>query len=157
MQTRTAGQRQASGERVAGLRRELLERELARYVRLLDGCEGLHRVIVFGSLATGETHLWSDIDLAIVQETELPFLRRSRAMRLKRFVPRGYLDIERQCRHFRRDWGVRDLLRKVGVRGGWGARRDGDKGAEGDRETEGDGPNVEHRTLNVERSMAESA
>ena len=44
------------------------------------------------------------------------------AMRLKRFVPRGYLDIERQCRHFRRDWGVRDLLRKVGVRGRLGGK-----------------------------------
>jgi predicted nucleotidyltransferase len=76
-----SGEAQAHGESLADERLQVLEHELARYVWLLCGCEGLHRVIVFGSLSTGDTHPWSDIDLLIVQDTDLPFLKRSRALR----------------------------------------------------------------------------
>ena len=62
-------------------RRRLLEGELARFLRILPGLSGLERVIVFGSLAGGETHPWSDIDLVIIQHTDLPFFARLRAVR----------------------------------------------------------------------------
>ena len=62
-------------------RRRQLEYELSRYLRLLGDCDGLQRVILFGSVSTGNTHRWSDLDLVIVQGTELPFLQRNRALR----------------------------------------------------------------------------
>jgi len=73
-------------------RRQLLEAELARYVRLLREEENPEKVIVFGSLATGQVHEWSDIDLVVVQETELPFLKRTRAIR-KTIQPRVAVEI----------------------------------------------------------------
>ena len=57
-------------------RRAELERELARYVDALVKHENPQQIIVFGSLATGDVHEWSDIDLVIVNETELPFMER---------------------------------------------------------------------------------
>lgn len=59
----------------------LLERELARYVQLLAHQEGVDRLMMFGSLATGDVHTWSDIDLVVIQRTDLPFLQRLRALR----------------------------------------------------------------------------
>lgn len=62
-------------------RRSLLESELARFLKILPDLNGLERVIVFGSLAGGQTHAWSDIDLVLIQNTELPFYARLRAAR----------------------------------------------------------------------------
>lgn len=63
-------------------RQQLLERELERYVRLLIAKADPERVILFGSLASGEIGPWSDIDLVIVRRTDLPFWQRMREMRL---------------------------------------------------------------------------
>lgn len=73
--------RNVGDDRSVSSRRQLLEQELARYLQILTGRPGLEQVIVFGSLATGETHPWSDIDLVIVQRSDLPFWRRLREMR----------------------------------------------------------------------------
>lgn len=73
-------------------RRQLLEGELARYMNLLRRRADLDRVIVFGSLVTGDPHPWSDIDLVIVQRTDLPFWQRLRAMR-KLLQPRVGTDL----------------------------------------------------------------
>lgn len=62
-------------------RRQRLEQELARYLRLLTEHGDPDRVIVFGSLATGQVHAWSDIDLLIVERTDRPFLQRLRHVR----------------------------------------------------------------------------
>lgn len=62
-------------------RKQRLEQELARYRRILSESGDLERVIVFGSLATGHVHAWSDIDLIIVRQTSLPFLQRLHQMR----------------------------------------------------------------------------
>ena len=62
-------------------RKTLLEQELDRYVRVLKQAENPEKVIVFGSLATGNVHEWSDIDLVIVNQTNLSFLQRTRAIR----------------------------------------------------------------------------
>jgi uncharacterized protein len=57
-------------------RKQLLERELSRYVQVLKERENPEKVIVFGSLATGDVHEWSDIDLVVVGQTSLPFIDR---------------------------------------------------------------------------------
>ena len=62
-------------------RKELLNQELARYIGLLIEHDDPERIIVFGSLATGDIHSWSDIDLVIVKQTNLPFLKRLHEMR----------------------------------------------------------------------------
>jgi predicted nucleotidyltransferase len=36
------------------------------------------RIILFGSLASGQVHEWSDLDLAVIAETDLPFFERLR-------------------------------------------------------------------------------
>jgi predicted nucleotidyltransferase len=62
-------------------RERLLRKELARYVHLLTEHSDPERVIVFGSLATGQVHDWSDIDLVIVEQTILPFFQRLHRVR----------------------------------------------------------------------------
>ncbi len=62
-------------------RKRLLEQELARYLDLLIEYSDPEQILVFGSLATGEIHPWSDIDLLIIQETDQPFLQRLRRIR----------------------------------------------------------------------------
>lgn len=64
-------------------RRQILERELDRITRVLIEQYSPERIILFGSLAAsadaGDTvHQWSDIDLAIVKATPLPFMERIR-------------------------------------------------------------------------------
>jgi predicted nucleotidyltransferase len=62
-------------------RKQLLEQELSRYLSLLTEHGDPEQVIVFGSLATGDVRAWSDIDLVIVERTDLPFLQRLRQVR----------------------------------------------------------------------------
>ncbi len=62
-------------------RKRLLKQELDRYLSLLLEHRDPIQVIVFGSLSTGQVHTWSDIDLVIVEQTDLPFLQRSRQVR----------------------------------------------------------------------------
>jgi len=50
-------------------RKKLLEEELIRIVEILKRDYEPERIILFGSLAEGETHEWSDIDLLIVKKT----------------------------------------------------------------------------------------
>ena len=45
-------------------RRKLLENELQRYINVIVDNEQPEQLIVFGSLATGNVHEWSDIDLS---------------------------------------------------------------------------------------------
>lgn len=57
----------------------LLEAELARLVEFAVGELGAERIILFGSMAGAPSKVgrWSDIDLVVVAETELPFHRRT--------------------------------------------------------------------------------
>lgn len=73
-------------------RKRMLEAELARYLEVLRLDEALDRVIVFGSLASGEPHADSDIDLVVVTQTNLPFWKRLRALR-RRLQPRVATDL----------------------------------------------------------------
>ncbi len=50
-------------------RKKLLEEELHRIVEVLKRDYEPDKVILFGSLAEGDVHEWSDIDLLIVKRT----------------------------------------------------------------------------------------
>jgi uncharacterized protein len=56
-------------------RREKLDSELKRILPLIIG-EGVEKVILIGSLVTGQTHSLSDIDLIIIKKTNKRFLER---------------------------------------------------------------------------------
>ncbi|HUV85578.1 MAG TPA: nucleotidyltransferase domain-containing protein [bacterium] len=57
-------------------RKAALEAELARILPLLIHEYGAEKVIIFGSLATGEVGEWSDLDLVIIKETETKSMNR---------------------------------------------------------------------------------
>lgn len=65
-------------------RKEALEAELARILPIIIEKYQPEKIILFGSLATGEAHEWSDIDLAIIKETELNYL--DRLLEFKRLI-----------------------------------------------------------------------
>lgn len=57
-------------------RKTALEAELERILPVIISEYQPDKIILFGSLATGEVHEWSDIDLAIIKETELNYFDR---------------------------------------------------------------------------------
>jgi uncharacterized protein len=73
-------------------RTKVLRDELDRYLGILISRYAPEKIILFGSLATGNIREWSDIDLVIVKETDKPFLDRAKeVMRMLR--PRAGLDV----------------------------------------------------------------
>ncbi len=73
-------------------RRAALERELERLRQLLAADPRVRRLFLFGSLATGTVHEWSDLDVLVVMETDPPFIRRAREIR-ERLRPAVGMDI----------------------------------------------------------------
>jgi len=61
-----------------------LETELARILPIIINQYQPEKVILFGSLTTGEVHEWSDIDLAIIKETQLNYF--DRLFEIKRLI-----------------------------------------------------------------------
>lgn len=57
-------------------RKACLERELTRITGLLVREYRPIRIVLFGSLAQDAVHEWSDLDLAIVKETDKRFIDR---------------------------------------------------------------------------------
>ena len=72
-------------------RQALLEQELKRIVEILRGL-GARLVVLFGSMARGEIALWSDLDLIVVLDSELPFIKRLGSL-YERIQPRVGLDL----------------------------------------------------------------
>ncbi len=73
-------------------RKTLLDQELARSLCLLTEHGNPEKVILFGTLAQGSVHEWSDIDLVVVEQTSLPFFQRLK--RLRRILkPRVAMDV----------------------------------------------------------------
>ncbi len=62
----------------AECRRTRLEAELQRFLAIVTEQMDPERIILFGSLANGQVHEWSDLDLVVITETELPFFERLR-------------------------------------------------------------------------------
>ena len=73
-------------------RQESLERELDRWLPLLVVHERPEKIILFGSLCSGDLGEWSDLDLVIVKETQSPFLDRIRQV-LELLRPQVGLDV----------------------------------------------------------------
>jgi len=55
---------------------ELLNNELERMIKVLVNEYQAEKIILFGSLAEGKVHDWSDIDLIVIKETGKPFYER---------------------------------------------------------------------------------
>jgi predicted nucleotidyltransferase len=73
-------------------RRQKLLAELERIRRVLAEDPRVLRLGLFGSLASGAVHEWSDLDLVVVMRTELPFV--DRAVQLgRRLDPQVGLDL----------------------------------------------------------------
>ncbi|MDI9570609.1 MAG: nucleotidyltransferase domain-containing protein [Pseudomonadota bacterium] len=71
-----------SASQASAKRKELLDQELARYIRLLKEHGAPEKVILFGTLVEGKrVHEWSDIDLVVIEKTGLPFFQRLRKVR----------------------------------------------------------------------------
>jgi len=74
-------------------RKEALERELRRIVATLVEKYKPEKIIIFGSLATGRIHEWSDIDLLIIKETDKRPLDRATDITAMLNYPRIAMDI----------------------------------------------------------------
>ena len=74
-------------------RKEALEKELHRIVATLIEKYKPEKIILFGSLATGRIHEWSDIDLLIVKESEKRPLDRGTDVIAMLNYPRIAMDI----------------------------------------------------------------
>jgi uncharacterized protein len=73
-------------------RQAMLHNELQRWLPLLIKSFDPEQIILFGSLNQGRVTEWSDIDLVIIQDTKLPFLKRiQQVLRLLR--PKVGLDL----------------------------------------------------------------
>jgi len=73
-------------------RQATLQKELQRWLPLLIKSFDPEQIILFGSMNRGQVSEWSDIDLVVVQDTDLPFLKRiQQVLRLLR--PKVGLDI----------------------------------------------------------------
>jgi predicted nucleotidyltransferase len=70
----------------------LLREELERCLGILADWEATEKVILFGSLATGEADANSDIDITVIARTEDDFWARNRKVR-RLLRPRGAMDI----------------------------------------------------------------
>ncbi len=57
-------------------RQKDLEKELARIVKVLRTSYDPEKIISFGSFATGRTHEWSDLDIAVIKDTNKQFIDR---------------------------------------------------------------------------------
>lgn len=73
-------------------RKKLLDQELVRYIGLLTEHGAPEKVILFGTLAKGRIHEWSDIDLVVIEQTHLPFFQRLKKVR-KLLQPKVGMDI----------------------------------------------------------------
>jgi uncharacterized protein len=73
-------------------RSELLSSELDRLVRIVSTRMNPDQIVVFGSFATGEVREWSDLDVVIVMDTNLPYLERLRSV-LREVVPAVTVDL----------------------------------------------------------------
>ena len=63
-------------------RKTKLEKELNRITEILRTQYAPEKILLFGSLVTGNTHRWSDIDLVIVKSTTKRFIERLKEVAL---------------------------------------------------------------------------
>lgn len=63
-------------------RKKKLKKELQRIIETLRSEYRPEKIILFGSLVSGQTNSWSDIDLVIIKSTEKRFLERLKEVAL---------------------------------------------------------------------------
>lgn len=68
-------------ETAIGERRNILQKELKRMLRLIEEKYHPEKIILFGSLVSGKVQEWSDIDLAIIKKTNKRFIDRLHEVR----------------------------------------------------------------------------
>ncbi len=85
-EVRARSQQERSAERLA-----LLEHELERIVRVLREMKA-QRIVLFGSVGRGKIGAWSDLDIIVVLDSELPFIKRLGWL-YERIQPRVGLDL----------------------------------------------------------------
>jgi len=73
-------------------RRQLLKRELDRWLPLLIAHENPDKIILFGSYGAGLVDEWSDLDLVMIKDTSAAFLDRTRQV-LDLLQPQVGLDV----------------------------------------------------------------
>jgi len=76
----------------AAARATLLRRELAHFIEIVTQQVQPESIILFGSLATGQVDEWSDLDLVVIANTDLPFYERIKQV-LQRVCPRAGMDV----------------------------------------------------------------
>ena len=64
------------------VRKKTLERELERILRVLQEKYQPEKILLFGSLLSGRTNAWSDIDLVIIKSTPKRFIERLKEVAL---------------------------------------------------------------------------
>lgn len=69
----------------------LLQSELSRFVTALSRI-GASKIVLFGSYAEGRKDLYTDLDLFVILESDLPFVERT-AWLYKELAPRVACDI----------------------------------------------------------------
>jgi uncharacterized protein len=69
-----------------------LEQELNRMTTILIREYEPEKLILFGSVAQGEIHEWSDLDLVVVKKTDKPLLERTEEV-LRLVRPKVGLDV----------------------------------------------------------------
>jgi predicted nucleotidyltransferase len=77
---------------VAVARERLLRQELARFIEIVVQQMQPERIILFGSLATGQVDEWSDLDLVVIADTGLPFYERLKQV-LRNVRPQAGMDV----------------------------------------------------------------
>ena len=70
----------------------LLQQELARFIEVVTQQMQPESIILFGSLATGQVGEWSDLDLVVIANTDLPFYERIKQV-LQSVCPRAGMDV----------------------------------------------------------------
>lgn len=74
-------------------RKQLLDQEMNRCLSILrEQGSSAEKVILFGTLANGTINEWTDIDLVVVEKTQLPFFQRIKKIR-KLLQPKVGMDI----------------------------------------------------------------
>ena len=73
-------------------RATLLRQELARFIEIVTQQMQPESIILFGSLATGQVGEWSDLDLVVIANTDLPFYERIKQV-LQSVRPRAGMDV----------------------------------------------------------------
>jgi len=71
---------------------ELLKEEVNRYLRILKAQYQPEKILLFGSLASGNVKKWSDIDLILVKDTRKSFFDRLKEIYLL-LKPKAGLDV----------------------------------------------------------------